>query len=266
MTAELPPALKQLGQNFLIDPNIVRKIVDAAALRPDDTVLEIGPGRGALTRLLCARAARVVAVEIDPLLCTYLREVLAECRTLTLVEADALQWPFDDLPDGTVVVANLPYYVSTPLLFRLLHERDRFARAVLMLQSEVAQRLVAQPGTKEYGVLSVMAQIQAEARILFRVSPNCFRPRPDVESSVISLVRRPDALPAELLGRVERVVRRAFAHRRKTLVNSLRDAGYDGMDATVVVKGLGLETAVRAEDVTIGQFVDLAHRLREPPG
>ncbi|MFO0774777.1 MAG: 16S rRNA (adenine(1518)-N(6)/adenine(1519)-N(6))-dimethyltransferase RsmA [Nitrospiraceae bacterium] len=272
MTAPLPPPRKHLGQNFLIDPNIVRKIVSAAALAPTDTVLEIGPGRGALTRQLCEQAASVVAVEIDPLLARHLRESLADCPTLTLHEADALSWSFEQVPVGTVVLANLPYYISTELLFRILEAGERFSRAVVMLQAEVAQRLVAQPGTKDYGILSVLTQLTAEPRILFRVSAECFRPRPDVASSVVSLTMRPiptgDRRQAEIPARatIAALVRAAFAHRRKTLVNSLRDAGY-GVEGAVVLDALrriGLDANVRAETLSVAQFVDLAGWLFPP--
>lgn len=154
----LPPPNKRLGQNFLIDPNIVRKIIALAELNTNDHVLEIGPGRGILTEALCRAAGRVTAVEVDPWLHAYLETRQAELPNVELVCEDALAYPVESLPIGTVVVANLPYYISTPLLFRLLDQRDRFPRMVLMLQDEVADRLVAQPGGSDYGVLSVMAQ------------------------------------------------------------------------------------------------------------
>ncbi|HMI39071.1 MAG TPA: rRNA adenine dimethyltransferase family protein, partial [Nitrospiraceae bacterium] len=151
----LPPPNKRLGQNFLIDPNIVRKIVALAELGPGDHVFEIGPGRGILTDALCHVAGRVTAVEVDPRLHAYLETRQTELPNVELVCEDALAYPVESLPIGTVVVANLPYYISTPLLFRLLDQRGRFPRMVLMLQDEVADRLVAKPGGLDYGVLSV---------------------------------------------------------------------------------------------------------------
>ena len=148
---DLPPPIKRLGQHFLIDPNIVRKIVALAELGPSDHVLEIGPGRGILTVALCHAAGRVTAVEVDPRLHAYLETRQAELPNVALVCEDALAYPVENLPMGTVVVANLPYYISTPLLFRLLDQRNRFPRMVLMLQDEVADRLVAQPGGSDYG-------------------------------------------------------------------------------------------------------------------
>ena len=147
--ADPPAAIKRLGQNFLIDPNIVRKIVALAEISPNDQVLEIGPGRGVLTEVLCKTAGHVTAVEIDPRLHGYLAERQAEFPNLTLVLEDALVYPVESLPVGTIVVANLPYYISTPLLFRLLDQRDRFPRLVLMLQNEVADRLVAKPTPRQ---------------------------------------------------------------------------------------------------------------------
>ena len=172
---DLPTPNKRLGQNFLIDPNIVRKIVALAELSPNDHVLEIGPGRGILTEALSRTVGHVTAIEVDSRLHAYLETKQAEFPNVELVCDDALAYPVESLPMGTVVVANLPYYISTPLLFRLLDQRGRFPRMVLMLQDEVADRLVAQPGGSDYGVLSVMAQYAADITKVFRVSAQCFR-------------------------------------------------------------------------------------------
>jgi len=142
--ADPPTAIKRLGQNFLIDPNIIRKIISLAELSSHDSVLEIGPGRGILTDALCQSAGRVTAIEIDPRLHTYLTERPTQFQNLTLVLGDAMTYPIEHLPPGTIVVSNLPYYLSTPLLFRLLEHQQRITRLVLMLQNEVADRLVAQ--------------------------------------------------------------------------------------------------------------------------
>ncbi|HKT34421.1 MAG TPA: 16S rRNA (adenine(1518)-N(6)/adenine(1519)-N(6))-dimethyltransferase RsmA, partial [Nitrospira sp.] len=155
MPAPFPPANKRLGQHFLIDQNIVRKIVAAAELTPEETVLEIGPGRGILTHELSRAAGRVVAIEIDTELFRLLQARQSEWKNVELIHADALTHPFETL-DAGVVVANLPYYISTPLVFKFLDHRRRFSRLVLMLQNEVADRLVAKAGSSDYGVLSVM--------------------------------------------------------------------------------------------------------------
>jgi 16S rRNA (adenine1518-N6/adenine1519-N6)-dimethyltransferase len=260
--APIPPAKKRLGQHFLIDPNIVRKIVAAAELTPEATVLEIGPGRGILTDALSRTAGRVIAIEIDPGLCSLLRTQNSDWKNVELVCADALTHPLETLPAGTIVVANLPYYISTPLLFRLLEHRRRFPRLVLMLQEEVADRLAAKPGTTQYGILSLMAQYASEVTKAFKVSANCFRPRPEVGSAVVVLRPRTTALLARHNEpEFASVVRAAFAHRRKTLVNSLRDEGYVAKAAADAVAAMALVPAVRAEALTLEQFVELARRL-----
>ncbi|GKS56920.1 ribosomal RNA small subunit methyltransferase A [Nitrospira sp.] len=261
MTPVPPPARKHLGQNFLVDPNIVRKIVEAAALTSEETVLEIGPGRGVLTRALCAVTRRVQAVEIDPRLCAYLREALADCPNLELYEGDALHWPLDQLPQESAVVANLPYYLSTPLLLRLLDARPRLSRAVVMLQAEVAHRLVARPGTKDYGSLSVAVQRASEPRVLFRVSPNSFRPRPEVDSAVVSLTMCRSTLSVEVERVCQRLVRSAFAHRRKRVVNSLRDEGWSAEEIDLVRQALAPRPDRRAEEVSPAEFADIANRV-----
>jgi 16S rRNA (adenine1518-N6/adenine1519-N6)-dimethyltransferase len=260
--ASFPPAKKRLGQHFLIDQNIVRKIVAAAELTPKATVLEIGPGQGVLTDALSREAGRVVALEIDPELHRLLRAHRPDWKNVELICADALTHPLETLPAGTIVVANLPYYISTPLLFRLLEHRHRFSRLVLMLQDEVADRLAAKPGTSDYGILSVRTQYACEVTKAFRASANCFRPRPEVGSAVVVLRPRATALLAPHdEPSFAAVVRAAFAHRRKTLVNSLRDEGYDAKAATDAMAAMTLVPAVRAEALTLEQFVELAGRL-----
>lgn len=260
-----PAAIKRLGQNFLIDPNIVRKIVSLAALASTDTVLEIGPGRGILTEALCRAAGLVTAIEIDPRLHTYVSEQLAHTRNLRLVLGDAMTYPFEDMPIGTTVVANLPYYISTPLLFRLLEYRDRFPRMVLMLQNEVTDRLTAKPGTPDYGVLSVTAQYAASVSKAFKVSPHCFRPRPDVGSAVVLLrTKESRELSSREEPRFARLAKAAFAHRRKTLVNSLKDEGYRQGEVQEALQRLTLPSDIRAEALSVHQFISLT-RLLPPP-
>lgn len=262
MTASPPPPLKRLGQHFLVDPNIVRKIVASAKLRPEETVLEIGPGRGILTRALCAEARTVIAVELDQKLEDYLKETLGDCGNLDLRIGDALEFPYETLPEGTVVVANLPYYISTPLLFKLLEARPRIDRMVLMLQAEVARRLVAKPGSSDYGILSVLTQYAAEASLAFQVSPGCFRPRPEVGSAVVSLVmRKQPSVPVENEARFVRTVRASFAHRRKTLANSLRDEGLPAEQIALALAQAGIAPSRRAETLSIEEFATLAAAL-----
>ena len=262
MTPAVPPPRKRFGQHFLIDQNITRKIVALAAIRPEEIVLEIGPGRGVLTRPLCAAAQRVIALELDPKLGAYLAEALADCRNLDLRFGDALEFSYGTLPQGTVVVANLPYYVSTPLLFTLLEARERIDRMVLMLQTEVARRLVAKPATNDYGILSVLVQYAAEASLAFQVSASCFRPRPEVGSAVVSLVmRRQPSVRAKDEALFARVVRAAFAHRRKTLSNSLRDEGLSSEQVAQALALVGIGPSRRGETLRLEEFARLADAL-----
>ena len=259
---DLPPPIKRLGQNFLIDPNIVRKIVALAELGPSDHVLEIGPGRGILTEALCRAAGRVTAVEVDPRLHAYLETRQAELPNVELVCEDALVYPVESLPMGTVVVANLPYYISTPLLFRLLDQRDHFPRMVLMLQNEVADRLVAKPDGSNYGILSVMAQYAAEITKAFRVSAQCFRPRPEVGSAVVLLrTKERRVLGPKEEPKFAALVRASFAHRRKTLIYSLKDEGYDQKSVGGALELLGLSPTARAEVLSVAQFIELTRRM-----
>lgn len=261
MSPPLPRPRKSWGQNFLIDHNIQRKILDAADLQPGERVVEIGPGRGILTKGLLDRGARVLAIEIDPLLVKILREELISPE-LELIQADALRHPYDQIPAPYKVVANLPYYLSTPLLFRLLEERRRIARMVLMLQKEVAERLAASEESKHYGVLSVMVQLYADVRIAFHVSKGCFRPRPDVDSSVTVLDPLPEprfSLRDEAL--FGRVVRGAFAHRRKRLANALENAGFTKDQVAPALRKIGLDPARRGETLSLAEFAALADTL-----
>ncbi|HKQ35734.1 MAG TPA: 16S rRNA (adenine(1518)-N(6)/adenine(1519)-N(6))-dimethyltransferase RsmA [Nitrospiraceae bacterium] len=258
----LPPPNKRLGQNFLIDLNIVRKIIALAELNSSDHVLEIGPGRGILTEALCRAAGRVTAIELDPRLHAYLETRQAELPNVDLVCEDALAYPVESLPIGTVVVANLPYYISTPLLFKLLDQRGLFPRMILMLQDEVADRLVAGPGESDYGVLSVMVQYAAEITKSFRVSAQCFRPRPEVASAVVLLrTRERTGFSQQEEAAFRALVKAAFAHRRKTLINSLKDERYDQKQVTDALNSLNLSPAVRAEVLSVGQFIELTRRM-----
>ena len=183
---------------------------------------------------------------------------------MELVCEDALVYPVESLPIGTVVVANLPYYISTPLLFRLLDQRDRFPRMVLMLQNEVADRLVAKPDGSDYGVLSVMAQYAAEITKAFRVSAQCFRPRPEVGSAVVVLrAKERRTLSPEEESRFAALVKASFAHRRKTLINSLKDEGYDQKSVTEGVQSLNLSLTARAEVLSAAQFIELSRLAQQ---
>jgi 16S rRNA (adenine1518-N6/adenine1519-N6)-dimethyltransferase len=260
----LPPARKSLGQHFLVDPNIVRKIIRLAELQPGEMVLEIGAGRGVLTEALLGVSGSVVAIEVDPALCAHVRAVLGHYSNLKLIEEDALDFDFGLLTGPFVVVANLPYYLSTPLLFRLIREGQRISRMVLMLQEEVVTRLAAPPGRKEYGVLSIAAQFRCEVRQAFRVSPSCFHPQPRVGSAVAFLT--PLSRPRVMV-RDEAVffkfVRAGFAHRRKALLNSLRDEGFETTRTRTAMAEAGIDPGRRAETLAIEEFADLANAYND---
>ena len=258
----LPPPLKRLGQHFLVDPNIVQKILREAAIHPEETVFEIGPGRGALTEPLCRIASRVIAIELDRKLAAYLSQTCHHSN-LDLRTGDALEFPYDTLSPGTVVVANLPYYLSISLLFQLLKQRSRINRMVLMVQLEVAKRLVAKPGSRPYGGISVLSQYCAGVRLAFTVPATCFRPRPDVDSAVVTLSLNPGEPDHDSFDQdFQQTVRAAFAYRRKTLVNSFRDSGWS---LTTIQEALGMvhiDPRRRADTLTLQEFIDLTRAIR----
>jgi len=260
-------ARQPLGQNFLIDKNIVRKIVRSAQLQPGETVLEIGPGRGILTEALLEASGLVIAIELDAALCARLRETFGARSNFRLIEGDAVICDFAQIPGPFLVVANLPYYVSTPLLFRLLDQGPRVDRMVLMLQNEVAARLAAAPGGKDYGALSVAAQYRCDVRVAFKVPASCFRPQPQVGSAVVALtpLGRPRVAVRDE-GLFFKVVRAGFAHRRKALPNSLRDEGFAAGRTTAALAAAGIDPRRRAETLSIVEFAALADALRVEQG
>lgn len=248
-----------LGQNFLIDKNIVCKIVRAAQLQPGETVVEIGPGRGILTDALLEASGLVVAIELDAALCARLRGLFGARPNFRLIEGDAVTFDYAQVPSPFLVVANLPYYVSTPILFRLLEEGRRVDRMVLMLQHEVAVRLAAAPGSREYGVLSVAAQFRCDVRPAFKVPASCFRPSPKVGSAVVALT--PLAKPRVSVRDENvffQVVRAGFAHRRKALPNSLRDEGFEAGRTAAALAAAGIDSRRRAETLSLDEFAALA--------
>ncbi|MEC4675098.1 MAG: 16S rRNA (adenine(1518)-N(6)/adenine(1519)-N(6))-dimethyltransferase RsmA [Nitrospirota bacterium] len=258
----LPRPRKRWGQHFLIDPNIIRKIVAIAQISSDDTVFEIGPGRGALTRPLCEQAGRVIAVELDPKLVEYLPESCSNYHNLDLHTGDAMVFPVELLPAKTIVVANLPYYLSTPLLFRLFEARSVIQRMVVLLQREVARRIVAKAATRDYGTLSVLSQYYSDPVIAFSIPGTCFTPRPDVDSAVVCLPIRPDRISQGCDAFFQNTVRAAFAHRRKTLANSFRDEGWEMRRIGQALEHVKILPSRRAESVTVGEFESLAQALQ----
>ena len=263
--ASLPPyPRKRLGQHFLIDTNLLRKIVSLADIQPSDFVCEIGPGGGALTGLLCQTAKQVLALEVDPRMVEFLKADLAGCPNLEVQEQDALRYSFEDLPEHTIIVANLPYNISTPIMFRLLEAQQKITRMVLTIQLEVAQRLVAKPRTKDYGVLSVMVQHLAEVKLGFNVPRKCFRPVPEVDSGVVRLdIRQDYQEKPEDLAHFQQIVRAAFGQRRKTLMNAFRSVGIPNEFLHQVQEETGISLTRRAETLSGEEFGHLSKAL--PP-
>lgn len=260
----VPRPKKRLGQHFLTDRNIVKKIVAFADVHSAETVLEVGAGRGALTAALCQRASKVIALEIDATLVAYLRTTLKPYANLELNTIDALCFHYEQLTTPIVVIGNLPYNISTPLLFRFFEARAYISRMILMLQQEVAQRLIAHPGTKVYGVLSVLAQYFANPQWGFRVPPSCFSPEPEVMSAVVRLETRSDTLAdPEGAAWLVRTVRSAFQHRRKTLANAFRKAGFDDSHVSAALSVAGIARNRRAETLSQEEFVAVAHAFRQ---
>jgi len=251
---------KELGQHFLVDENILGVIGRLAALSKDDAVLEIGPGLGVLTAYLSDRVASVVAVEVDRQLESSLRERFAGCTNVELVFGDALRLDLATIaPRARKLVANLPYNVAAPLLVESLDGLPAIDLWCVMLQREVADRLVASPATKAYGAVSVLVQLVCERTGFHPVARTAFRPRPNVDSALVALRRK--GLP-DGYARVKRVVESAFAHRRKTLANSLELSHLSTRDRTVLaLNELGRPATVRAEELRPDEFVTLAKAL-----
>jgi len=250
---------KRYGQHFLHDRGVIAKIVAAVDPQPGDAIVEIGPGTGALTAPLLDRVARLEAVEIDRDLAARLE---AEHPRLALHRGDVLRFDFARLPDRLRVVGNLPYNVSTPLLFRLVEVADRLRDAHLMLQKEVVDRMVAAPSTSEYGRLSVMLQYRFDMRKLFDVKPGAFRPPPKVDSAVVRLVPKPAAaLAARDRAALARVVTAAFTKRRKTLRNALAGVVDEGG-----LRALGIDPRLRPENLGVPQYVAIANAVGSSAG
>lgn len=264
---------KKYGQNFLIDPTVLDRIIQAAQITKEDCVLEIGPGIGTMTQYLAERAGSVVAVEIDQNLIPILRETLAEYDNVSVINDDILKVDLGKIVEEQnggrpiKVVANLPYYITTPIIMGLFEKQVPLKSITIMVQKEVADRMQVGPGTKDYGALSLAVQYYAKPEIVANVPPNCFIPRPNVGSAVIRLtkyeqppvvVRDPDRMFA--------IIRASFNQRRKTLVNGLGNApelGLSKEQVAHVLEEMQLSPTVRGEALTLEQFAKLSDLLGE---
>ena len=257
-------ASKRLGQNFLIDGAVVRGIVEAAGVVPGDRVLEIGPGIGTLTQGLAEAGADVTAVELDKKLPEVLAHTLAGYGNVRIVPGDILKVDLAELMGEAPfkVVANLPYYITTPILMELLERRLPITRLVTMVQKDVAERMTAMPGGKDYGALSVAVQYYTEPEIVLEVPPKSFLPAPEVDSVVISCrVREKPAVAAADERMFFRVVKAAFGQRRKTLANAMKGAGFQKEEIARAFEAAGLDAGRRGETLSLQEFAVLANAL-----
>ena len=262
---------KKFGQNFLIDTHVLDKIINAAEITKEDFVLEIGPGIGTMTQYLCENAREVVAVEIDKNLIPILEDTLKAYDNVTVINEDVLKVDINKLAEERnnkkpiKVVANLPYYITTPIIMGLFESHVPIDSITIMVQKEVAERMQVGPGTKDYGALSLAVQYYAKPEIIANVPPNCFMPRPKVGSAVIRLTRHketPVYVEDEKL--MFRIIRASFNQRRKTLVNGLKNSGELSFSKEIIeesIEELGVPLTIRGEALSLEQFAMLSNIL-----
>lgn len=267
---------KKFGQNFLIDTRVLDKIISAAGITEDDCVLEIGPGIGTMTQYLAEHAGKVVAVEIDTNLLPILDETLKGYSNVTVINSDILKLDMnklvDEYNDGrpVKVAANLPYYITTPIIMGLFESNVPIDNITVMVQKEVADRMQVGPGSKDYGALSLAVQYYAKPYIVANVPPNCFIPRPNVGSAVIRLTRYQEPpVQVDEPGIMFRLIRASFNQRRKTLQNGLNNSPevpYTKEQIAAAIESLGVPASVRGEALTLEQFASLANYFTRTAG
>jgi 16S rRNA (adenine1518-N6/adenine1519-N6)-dimethyltransferase len=261
-------AKKRWGQHFLIDPNILNKVVRTAEVGKEDVVLEVGPGLGEMTLALARQAKKVIAIEIDSKLVAILEKKMKDHSNVEVVKSDILKVDFDQFlkreANPIKVVANLPYQISTPLLFRFVESKEVFSTFTLMLQREVAERMVASPGRKEYGPLSIFIQLFFDLSIRFFIKPSAFFPPPKVDSALVHMIWKEEPMiESNDEEWFKRVVKACFGYRRKTLVNALKHSELilpESMESKM--KGIGIDPRRRPETLTIQEFATLANALK----
>ena len=262
---------KKFGQNFLIDTSVLDRIIAAAEITAEDCVLEIGPGIGTMTQYLAENAGEVVAVEIDRNLIPILEETLADYDNVTVINNDILKVDINKIVEQrnggrpVKVVANLPYYITTPIIMGLFEKQIPLQSITIMVQKEVAERMQSGPGTKDYGALSLAVQYYAKPEVVANVPPNCFIPRPNVGSAVIRLTRHTEPpVHVEDEKNMFALIRASFSQRRKTLVNGLTNAPELGITkerAAAVLEEMKLPPMIRGEALTLEQFAELSNRI-----
>lgn len=258
---------KRYGQNFLIDENILLKIIESSELKAQDNVLEVGPGIGTLTQVLSPRVSQVLAVEIDKRLISVLEKTLASYKNISIVQGDILKIDLKNLTashwgEGKFkVISNLPYSITTPFISKILRERHNIDFMILMVQKEAAERVIAQPGSKNYGALAVFVKTYGETKILFKVSRRVFLPCPEVESAVIKLKIRDEPLyEVEDEELFYKIVRGSFQYRRKSIFNSLRTAfKIDRAELDLFLRKAKIKPSCRAEMITAAGFAKLSN-------
>ncbi len=263
---------KSLGQNFLIDGNVLSTIVEKSGVNKETAVLEVGPGAGVLTRELAMRSKKTVAVEIDKALVPVLNDTLSDLENVKVINEDILKVDLAELFEKefsgipVIVVANLPYYITTPVIMKLLEFDRRIDAVTVMVQKEVALRMAAPSGGKDYGALSVAVQFYSEPEIIAKAEPSCFMPQPKVSSTVIKMeIFKEEKYKVKDKEFFFKVVKSAFGQRRKTLVNALSNSPYLPLDknkVTEVLLKMGLDERIRGEKLSIEQFAELSDKLR----
>ena len=260
---------KRFGQNFLIDSHVIDKIIKAADIKKTDTVIEIGPGIGTMTQYLAESAGKVFAVEIDEKLLPILADTLSPYDNVTVINKDILKTDIESLAGPGVVVkivANLPYYITTPIIMGLFENHVPAESITVMVQKEVADRMAASPGTKDYGALSLAVQYYADTYLAANVPPNCFMPRPGVGSAVIRLTRHKEMkVKVSDEKKMFKLIRASFGERRKTLANGIKNSpelSYSREEVEKALTDMGLDTRVRGETLSLLQFAELSERLR----
>lgn len=260
---------KRFGQNFLIDSHVIDKIIKAADIKRTDTVVEIGPGIGTMTQYLAENAGKVYAVEIDEKLLPILEDTLSPYDNVTVVNQDILKTDIEGLAGKGVsvkIVANLPYYITTPIIMGLFENHVPAESITVMVQKEVAERMAAAPGTKDYGALSLAVQYFADTYLAANVPPNCFMPRPGVGSAVIRLTRHKEMrVNVSDEKKLFKLIRAGFAERRKTLANAIKNSpelSYSREEVESALTAMGLDVRVRGEKLSLEEFAELSEKLR----
>lgn len=256
------------GQNFLIDKNIAKKIVRFLEIAPEDTIIEIGPGKGILTNIIAEYNCRIIAVEIDEILCTELNKVFKKNKNVQIINADFLKWEFPLQKNKIKFIGNLPFCSATAIIEKVISRND-FDSGVFTLQYEVAERIVSKPGTKSFGAFTLITRYFADSQIKFSISPSCFRPAPEVTSTVIKFIRNTirENYDETFRKKLFKIIHAGFSHRRKTIVNSLIESKifpdkYKREYFIDLLERCGIKKTERAENLNLENFICITESLK----